>query len=300
MKIGFVGIGKMGAGMARNLLRAGHEVTVYNRSRDKAEALKADGAGVADTAAAAAKGAEAVFTMLANDLAVDATVWGQDGFGPALEKNAVHISSSTISVAFSRKLQQEHESRGQKYVSTPVFGRPDAAEKKQLVVVTAGDKQLLDRLHPLFESIGRKVFTAGDQPWFANAVKLCGNFMIASMLETFSEAFATVEKAGVKPQQFFDVMSELFGSPVYKNYGQKVVDRNFDPEAGFALALGLKDVRQVIELGQEVASPMPFASIIRDHLVSAIANGQEHLDWSSISLVSARNAGLKDAKTAGA
>lgn len=293
MQIGFVGLGKMGTGMARNLLRAGHQVTVYNRSREKAEALAKDGASVAASAAQAAEGKEAVFTMLSDDRAVEAVVWGEGGFRDALGPDTVHVSSSTISAALSRKLEAEHKGRGQRYVAAPVFGRPDAAENKKLVVVAAGDSKLLERLDPAFNAIGRKTFRAGDQPWYANAVKICGNFMIASMLETFSEAFATLGKAGVEGQLFLDVVSEVFGSPVYKNYGTNIVNRSFDAESGFALKLGFKDARLALELAQDENAPMPFASVIRDRFLDAMAHGQEDMDWSSLCLAAARSAGLQ-------
>ncbi len=292
MKIGFVGAGKMGSGMARNLLRAGHEVTVYNRTRAKAEALQHDGARVVDSPAETAIDAEAVFTIVSDDQAVAAAVLGEDGIASTLRKGAAHISSSTISVAFGRRLNEEHTGRGQAFVAANVFGRPEAAEKAQLIVVAAGENQALERLRPLFDVIGKKTFIAGDQPWQANAIKLCGNFMIASMMEAFGEAFATMRKAEIDQHTFLDVMCELFNSPVYKNYGRIVADQEFEP-AGFALKLGLKDVRLAIDAAQEFGAAMPFASILRDHFISAMAHGQENLDWSSIALVAARSAGLE-------
>src|SRR5882724_971728 len=186
MKIGFVGLGRMGSGMARNLLRAGHEVTVYNRSRDKAEALAASGAQVATSLADACRASEAVMTMLADDAAVEQVVFGEHGIAANLEKNAAHISHSTISTALARRLTAEHAARGQGYLSVPVFGRPEAAEAKKLLVVVAGPRDLAQRFHPLFDAIGRQTFEVGSEPWQANAVKLCGNFMIASMLESFA------------------------------------------------------------------------------------------------------------------
>ncbi len=281
----------MGIGMARNLMRADHTVTVYNRTRAKAEALGKEGASVANTPAEAAREAEAVFTMLADDAAVSEVVFGPDGIASALPTGSVHLSGSTISVLFARKLAQEHGNRNQGFVSSPVFGRPDAAEAKKLLVILAGDEKLIDRCRPLAEAIGRQTFVLGSQPWHANALKLCGNFMIVSMLEAFGEAFAVMRKAGIEEQHFLSVMAELFGSPVYKNYGTTLVERKFEP-AGFALKLGLKDVRQVLELGSEVDAPMPLASLARDQFVSALAHGQEKLDWSSIALVAARAAGL--------
>jgi len=291
MNVGFVGLGKMGSPIARNLLRAGHTVTVYNRTREKAGALARDGARVADSPAKASRQSEAVFTMLSDDHALGDVFFGEAGIASGLGHGAVHVSNSTISTAFARRLAQEHAAKGQGFVSAPVFGRPDAAESKKLIVVAAGESEAVERCRPLFDAIGRQTFVAGPEPWQANAVKLCGNFMIASMLEAFSESFATMRKAGIDPHLFLSVMIELFGSPVYKNYGATIADEKFEP-AGFALKLGLKDVRQAIEAAQEFGVALPFASVIRDHLVSAMAHGQENLDWSSIARVAARNAGL--------
>jgi len=292
MKIGFIGLGRMGIGMARNLLRAGHEVRAFNRSRDKAEALAADGAGVADSPAAACRGSEAVITMLADDPAVEQMVFGENGIAGALPRNAIHISASTISVALARRLDAEHRARGQKYLSMPVFGRPEAAAGAKLLVVAAGPLETIEQCRPIFEAIGRQTFVAGTEPSQANAAKLCGNFMIASMLETFGEAFALLRKAGVEPHAFLEIMSVLFGSPIYANYGRLVADGQFEP-AGFALRLGLKDVRLVLEAAGEFAAPMPFASLMSDHFLDAMAHGQAELDWSSFTRVSARNAGLE-------
>jgi 3-hydroxyisobutyrate dehydrogenase-like beta-hydroxyacid dehydrogenase len=291
MNIGFIGLGKMGTGMARNLLRAGHQLSVYNRTIEKAEQLVEDGAIAADSPAEASRNADAVFTMLADDPAVSDVVFGEQGIAAGLPRRAIHLSSSTISVSFARKLAEEHRNREQAFVSAPVFGRPEAAEAKKLVVLLAGDEAATERCQPLADAIGRTTFVVGKEPWQANAVKLCGNFMIASMLETFSEAFAVLRKSGIDEHDFLNVMVELFGSPVYKNYGTTIADRKFDPP-GFGLKLGLKDVRQVIELSGEAGAPMPFASILRDRLLSAMASGQEQLDWSSVSLIAARDAGL--------
>jgi 3-hydroxyisobutyrate dehydrogenase-like beta-hydroxyacid dehydrogenase len=279
----------MGSGMARNLLRAGHQVTAYNRSREKAEALAPEGARVGDSPASVCTGAEVVITMLADDAAVEQVVFGDKGIAAALGPTAVHVSSSTISTALARRLTEAHGIS--RYVSSPVFGRPEAAEKKQLVVVPAGETDIVERCAPVFDAIGRATFTAGREPWQANAVKLCGNFMIVSMLEAFGEAYATLRKAGVAPHLFLDVMNALFGSPIYANYGKMVADQKFEP-AGFALKLGLKDVRLALTTAEECAAPMPLASLVRDHLVSAVAHGQAEWDWSSLTLVAARNSGL--------
>lgn len=281
----------MGTGMARNLLRAGHQVAVYNRTRKKAEALADEGARVASSPADASREADAVLTMLADDTAVEQTVLGENGILRGLPAEAVHISQSTISTALARRLLREHAAKSQAYLSAPVFGRPEAAEAKKLVVVPGGDGALIERFRPLFDAMGRATFVAGSEPWQANAVKLCGNFMIASMLESFGEAFATLRKAAVEPSVFLDVMNALFASPVYLNYGRAIAEENFDP-AGFGLRLGLKDVRLALATAEECAAPMPIASLLRDHFLDALAHGQADLDWSSVAQVAARHAGL--------
>ncbi len=292
MNIGFIGLGKMGTGMARNLLRAGHKLTVCNRTREKTEALAKDGAVVASTPAEAASNAEALFTMLADDNALDEVVFGTDGIAATLPKDAVHVSSSTISVALARRLAGEHSKRQQVLVSAPVFGRPDAAEAKKLIVILAGNDKAVERVRPLADAIARQTIVVGPEPWQANTVKLCGNFMIASMIESFGEAFAVMAKSGIDHHHFLNAMVELFGSPVYKNYGTTAANRDFEP-AGFSLKLGLKDIKLAIEAAEAVGAPMPLASVLRDHLVSAMAHGQEQLDWSSLALVAGRNAGLE-------
>jgi 3-hydroxyisobutyrate dehydrogenase-like beta-hydroxyacid dehydrogenase len=277
--------------MAWNLLRAGNRVTLYNRTRSKADPLAAEGARVADSPADAVRDCEVVVTMLTDDYAVERAVFGDSGLASALKAGAIHISSSTISTNLARRLAAEHTKRGQHYVSAPVFGRPEAAEEKKLLVITAGPAQTVNRCQPVFDAIGRQTFVAGSEQWQANAVKLCGNFMIASMIETFGEAYATLRKANVAPHLFLDVINALFASPVYANYGRIIAEEQFEP-AGFALNLGLKDIRLALETAQECAAPMPVASLIRDHFLSAIALGQGESDWSSLARVAARNAGL--------
>jgi 3-hydroxyisobutyrate dehydrogenase-like beta-hydroxyacid dehydrogenase len=291
MRIGFIGLGKMGSAMARNLLRAGHQVAVYNRSRQKAEGLAGEGARAADSPADACRESQAVMTMLADDQAVEQVVFGENGVASGLAGGAVHISSSTIGTALARRLAAEHALRGQGFLSAPVFGRPEAAQNRQLIVVAAGPSELVELCRPLFEAIGRQTSVAGSEPWQANAVKLCGNFMLLSMIEAFGEAYATLRKAGVEPLVFLEIINGLFASPVYGNYGRMIAAERFEP-AGFALKLGLKDMRLALETAQECAAPMPLASLIRDHLLSAVAHGQADLDWSSLARVLSRNAGL--------
>jgi len=291
MRIGFIGLGRMGSAMARNLLRAGHQVAVYNRSREKAEALAGEGARAADSPADACRESAAVMTMLADDSAVEQVVLGENGVASALANGAVHISSSTIGTALARRLAAEHAQRGQGFLSAPVFGRPDAAESGKLIVVAAGPSELVELCRSLFDAIGRQTSVAGSEAWQANAVKLCGNFMLASMIEAFGEAYAMLRRAGVDLHVFQEIINGLFASPVYESYGRTIAEERFDP-AGFALKLGLKDMRLALETAYECGAPMPLASLIRDHFLSAVAHGQAELDWSSMAQVPARNAGL--------
>lgn len=266
-------------------------MVVYNRSREKAEAFVAGGASVADTPCQACLGCEAVFTMLADDHSMEEIVFGESGLLSALAPGGVHIASTTMSTALARRLEAEHARRGQQFVSAPVFGRPDAAEAQKLLIVAGGAEPTLARSQPLFDVLGRQTFIAGAEPWQANAVKLCGNFMIASLIETFGEAFATLRKANVPPQLFLEVMNTLFVSPIYANYGRMIALEKFEP-AGFALTLGLKDVRLALAVAEELTAPMPLASLLKDQFLAALAAGQAELDWSSMARVAARNAGL--------
>ncbi|HEX2710997.1 MAG TPA: NAD(P)-dependent oxidoreductase [Candidatus Acidoferrales bacterium] len=225
MKAGFIGLGSMGQPMARSLLKAGHELAVYNRTRSRAEALASEGAQVARTPAeACASGV--VMSMLADDHAVEECVFGRDGILSALPAGGVHTSFSTISTAFSRRLAEAHEGKGQLFVAAPVFGRPEAAAGARLVVVAAGPAQAIERCRPLLEAVSRKVIAVGAEAPSANTVKLAGNFMIAAMLEALGEAFALVQKSGVAPTQFLEIVNgSLFQSPVYENYGRIIVEQ---------------------------------------------------------------------------
>jgi 3-hydroxyisobutyrate dehydrogenase-like beta-hydroxyacid dehydrogenase len=292
MKIAFIGLGRMGTGMARNLLRAGHTVSVFNRSREKADALAGSGARVAISPANACVDAEVIMTMVADDYAVEQIVFGNDGIASAMKKDSIHVSHSTISTALARRLTAEHAERKQGYLSVPVFGRPEHAESKNLVVVAAGPSDLVDRCRPLFDAIGRQTFVIGTEPWQANVAKVCGNFMVIGMIESLGEAYATLRKAGVAPEMFLEIINSLMASPILALYGRIISQEQFEP-AGFALKLGLKDVRLVLAAAEECASPMPLASLVHDHLLSALAQGQGEMDWSSMTQVIARNAGLK-------
>jgi 3-hydroxyisobutyrate dehydrogenase-like beta-hydroxyacid dehydrogenase len=277
--------------MARNLLKAGHEVIAYNRTRTRAEELQSDGARVADTPGAASR-AEIVFTMLADDAAVEEVVFGDHGILAALPPGGLHVSTSTISTALAKKMFKAHAEKGQKYISAPVFGRPEAAADARLIVVAAGPAGSIDRARPILGANGPKIYLAGAEAWMANAVKLAGNFTIAAMLETLGEALALMRKTQIDPRLFLEVVNgSLFRSPVYENYGKIIADQKFDP-AAFKLRLGLKDLRLVLEAADEAQTPMPLASLVRDHLLSGMARGYAEMDWAALARVIAEDAGL--------
>lgn len=279
----------MGSPMARNLLRARHQVTVYNRTRANAEPLREDGAALADSPADAARGADALVTMLADDHAVEQAV---EGFLDALAPGAIHIGSSTIGVACSRRLAEKHAARGQIYVAAPVFGRPVAAAAAKLWIVAAGPPESLARCQPVFDALGRGTSIVGTDPWVANAVKLSGNFLIAAALESMGEAFALVRKSGVDAGQFLEIVNNaLFNSPLYAGYGGAIAKEQFEP-AGFKLRLGFKDLRLAQEAAEAAAVPMPLAGVLRDRYLAALARGEGHLDWAALARIAAVQAGL--------
>jgi 3-hydroxyisobutyrate dehydrogenase-like beta-hydroxyacid dehydrogenase len=292
MKVAFIGLGNMGAPMARNLIRAGHDVTVYNRTRAKAEPLAANGARIADSVARAVRGCEVAVTMLADDRAVEEAIFGADGMLHALPLDAVHMSTSTISVEMSKRLAMTHTALGQGYIATPVLGRPEAAATQKLWVIAAGPLELVERSQPLITAIGRGFTIVGRDPWQANMVKLAGNFIIVSLIETLGEAFALMRKAGIPVHQFLEIANTLFGSPVLGVYGQMIADEKYEP-AGFRMKLGFKDVKLVLAAAEEQAVPMPLAGIIRDHFLEGIALGYGDQDWAAIARVIAANAGIE-------
>lgn len=292
MNVAFVGLGNMGLPIARNLLQAGHTLTVFNRTRSRADALKGFKARVAETPAAAAQGAEALVTMVADDGALEAVMLGDAGALGALPRGAVHVSLSTISPKLSRWLAARHAVAGQAYVAAPVFGRPEAAEGKKLWVVAAGPAEALERVRPLLDAIGQGVIPAGDDAARANVIKLAGNFLLAAAIEAMSEAFTLARKAGVPPAELLEIVNgRLFRSPIYENYGTLIAQERYEP-AGFKLRYGLKDVRLVLGAAEDVAAPMPLASLIRDRYLSAVARGWGEIDWVALGRVAAVDAGL--------
>jgi 3-hydroxyisobutyrate dehydrogenase-like beta-hydroxyacid dehydrogenase len=294
MKLGFIGLGRMGSGMARNLLKAGHEVTVYNRTPERSRALATDGAKIAATVAEACR-VDALITMLANDDAVEEVVLGPDGAVSHLPAGTLHISSSTISVALSRRLADAHRAKRQRFVSAPVFGRPDAAAAARLYILVAGNPAAREAAMPLLNALGQRTFVVSEKPEAANLAKLCGNFLSASVIESLGEALALVERGGIDAATYVEFLTAtMFDAPVYRTYGPLIARRRFEP-AAFAAGLGAKDIRLLLGAAQDLRVPMPLASLLHDRFLRLLAGGGEQLDWSAIGGLAARDAGQEAA-----
>jgi 3-hydroxyisobutyrate dehydrogenase-like beta-hydroxyacid dehydrogenase len=296
MDIGFIGLGSMGLPMAANLLAAGHQLKVYNRTAAKADPLIQRGAELMSNAAAVASPGGIVITMVADDAALEGVVVGVDTIATRLAPGGIHISMSTIAPATSRTLANYHAEKGSLYVTAPVFGRPDAAAAKRLWVCTSGPASAKHKIAPLLEAMGQKTFDFGEEVGAANAVKLSGNFLIAAAMESIAEALAMLEKSDVDRVAAIEMLtSTLFACPVYQGYGKAIAQMRHTP-VGFQLPLGLKDMELVLKTSAEVRAPMPVAAILRDRFLSSIAKGRTELDWSGFALVARDDAGLPPPK----
>ncbi|MGZ3282003.1 MAG: NAD(P)-dependent oxidoreductase [Xanthobacteraceae bacterium] len=291
MNVGFIGLGHMGQPMALNLLKSGQRLVVYNRTRSRAEPLAAQGAHIANNVAEASH-AEVVITVLPDDAAVEEVAFRSGGILSTLPKNAIHISMSTISVALSDRLAEAHRNASQFYVAAPVFGRPEAAAAGKLFIIAAGPEAALALSHPLFDAMGQKTFAIGDRQPQANLIKLAGNFLIAASIECLGEAFALVRKSGIEPHRFLEILTgTLFTAPLYHTYGTMIADEKYEP-AGFKMSLALKDMRLALAVADATTVPMPTASLVHDHCLAGVAQGEGEADWSGLARLSARNAGL--------
>ena len=292
MKVGFIGLGAMGSPMASNLVAAGHAVTVWNRSSAACEPLASLGAKAVSTPERAAQG-EVLCSMLADDRAVREVIL-DSGLLDAMDRGTVHVNHATISVGLARELVAAHEERGLGYVAAPVFGRPDAAAAATLNILVAARAALVEQVRPLLEAMASRIWPLGEAPERANVAKIAGNFMLASAIESMAEASALARAHGISAADFLDVMTgTLFAAPAYQGYGKLIAEQQFKP-AGFPLPLGLKDVGLALAAGEGARVPLPFAGVLRDSLLEALAGGDEELDWSALSLVAARRAHLEE------
>lgn len=291
MKIGFAGLGGMGSAMAANLLQAGYGVKVWNRSPQAAQPLVSAGAVQARQPEELAE-VDVLITMLANDVATEQVVV-ESGLLQQLRAGAIHINMATVSVALAKRLALLHAERNVGYIAAPVLGRVDVAAAGKLNILAAGDPLLLAKVQPLFEVLGQQTWHFGDQPEQANIVKIAANFTLASAIEAMAEGSALVRNYGVSGADYLHMLtSTLFASPAYKGYGGLIAEEKFEP-AGFKLSLGMKDVGLALEAGANSHTPMPFASVLKDNFLDAVAQGDADLDWSALAKVAARRAGLK-------
>ena len=288
MLAGFCGLGRMGRPMAANLVAGGHSVRVWNRTTGKVP----EGAVECGSPAEAAQGASIVVTMLADDDSVQAVVLGEYGLLKGMAPGAIHCGMSTISMQLSQRLADAHDAAGQRFVAAPVFGRPDAAAGRKLWIVAGGDAAALDECKPLFDALGQGVFNVGSPPQ-ASLTKLCGNFFIAGLIEMFGEAFALAEKAGMDAPRLSETLARILfaNAPIAVGYGSRIAATQFEP-AGFAMPLGLKDVKLALQAAEELKVSLPVASILRDHFLESLAKGRESWDWGGMAAVLRESAGL--------
>jgi 3-hydroxyisobutyrate dehydrogenase-like beta-hydroxyacid dehydrogenase len=292
MKVGFIGLGRMGGAMARRLIDGGHDVGVYNRSADKLKPLLDLGAKQLGSIKAAAGYGDAVFTMLADDPAVTEVVTRSGGLLESLPKGGIHICAGTHSVGCIGKLKKLHDDAGQILLATPMLGRPEVVASGQAGMVLGGAQEILDRCRPLFAAIARRAFEAGADPVAAAAIKIANNFVLGCAIEAMGEGFSLVRKYDVVPDVFLDVMTDgLFACSAYKIYGKIIAEQRYQP-AGQRAILGLKDANFALEAGGAVGVPLPSGNVWRDRLVGAVAHGEAEHDWAVMAKDQARASGL--------
>ena len=291
--IGFVGLGSMGLPMAANLIESGYKLRVYNRTAQKAQPLAQKGAEVANSPAEVVEPGGIVITLLANDKALEEVVLGENGLFSKLGTDGIHLSMSTVSPATAQKLAELHQQQGSHYLASPVFGRPDAVVARKLWICLSGNEAAKERVRPVLDKLGQGVFDFGEKAGAANVVKIAGNFLIISAIEAMAEAFTLAEKNGIDRTQIANLFGQtLFACPIYQNYGHAIAQQQYEP-AGFKLSLGLKDVTLALQTAQESQMPLPFASLLHDRLIAAVAKGKGDIDWTGLALSVSEEAGLK-------
>ncbi len=291
--IGFIGLGKMGEPMARNLLRAGYKVRVYNRTSAKAQALAGEGAEVVAALRDVVAPDGIVVSMVANDHALEEIVLGESGIGKILGSGGIHVSMSTVSPQVAQKLSAHYQKQGATYLAAPVFGRPEAAATRKLWICMAGDGKAKERAKPILETLGQQIFDFGEKPEAANVVKLAGNFLIGSAIEAMAEAYTFAEKNGVSREMVADVFSQTFlACPIYQNYGKVIATQEYQP-AGFKLSLGLKDMNLLTSVAATSLTPMPLGNLLQERLLSAMSKGRADMDWTALAIGASEDAGLR-------
>jgi 3-hydroxyisobutyrate dehydrogenase-like beta-hydroxyacid dehydrogenase len=292
MKVGFIGLGRMGQAMAQRLIDGGRDVGVYNRTAEKLKPLIEHGAKALTSIKAAATYGDAVFTMLTDDAAVTEVVEQPGGMRDSLPKGGVHICAGTHSIACINKLSAVHKVAGQVLIASPMLGRPEVVAAGQAGMVLGGPKEAIARCRPLFTAIAGRLVEPGEDPLAATAIKIANNFVLGCAIEAMGEGFALIRKYGVTPETFYGVMTEgLFACGAYKIYGKLIVDEKYLP-AGQRAVNGLKDANLALAAGEAVGVPLPSGNVWRDRLVGAVAHGEGEHDWAVMAKDQARASGL--------
>lgn len=293
MGVGFIGMGNMGLPMAQNILKAGFPLTIYNRTKERGAAIIKQGCQWAESPAQLAERCDTLVSMVANDGALKEIVEGPTGIFQSAKKPSIHISMSTVSPELCTELEKKHREKGIAFLSAPVSGRPDRAKEGSLWIFLAGEAQAKKTARPILEAMSCKIFDLGEHPSQAALFKLCNNFMILSLIESFSEAAAMLEKGGISTEKAADVWgNSLFDAPVFHSYTPMVCKRNFS-DGGFALDLGLKDIRLLQSCADKAQVPMPFIAELQEKLLVCMNLGRAKYDWSAIALLTRELAGLK-------
>ena len=289
--IGFIGLGRMGLPMAQHLLDADFPLALFNRTASRADTLRQNGAQWADSPRELAARSDVVISIIADDAALRAIALGEDGILAGLKPDGIHVDMSTVSPDVTKELAPLYHDRGTHFVASPVFGRPEAAAAAKLWICPAGPAAAIDRCRPAFEAMGQGVIVVGEEPHLANVLKLVGNFFVIAGIETISEALTLAEKGGLQNETVLELIRALLPVPLFQGYGSRIAKQEFLP-AGFALALGLKDVGLMQKLAKDVAAPLPLADLADNHLRAAFARGRGDLDWGALATVIREMAGL--------
>lgn len=294
MKVGFVGLGRMGQGMAGRILDNGHDLLVSDPTPGQTDELVARGAATANSPAAASKDRDVIISMLPSDAILSAVLSGEGGLINGMSGECIHMAMGTHGVPATNGADELHNAAGQSFIACPVLGRPDLAAQGLLNLVPGGPAAAVEKVRPLLDIMGQRSIEVGESPQASAAVKIANNFVLGCAIETMGEAFSLVEKLGVRPEQFLDVMLKgLFGAPAYEVYGKLIVDKAWEGHGATAV-IGLKDANLALEAADVADIPLPSTHIWRDYLVKAIERGEGHLDWAVMAREQARASGLED------
>jgi 3-hydroxyisobutyrate dehydrogenase-like beta-hydroxyacid dehydrogenase len=286
-----IGLGRMGAGIARSIQQAGFTMRVYNRTAAKMQPLADEGATAAESPRDAATRADVVITNLMDDASVVDTVTGVDGILAGLRPGGIHVDTTTVSPRCARHLAALHAEHGSRFVAGPVLGRPDVAARGELRTFLAGEAGTIEECRPVVDAYTSLALNLGEDPGLASSMKLAVNYMLVATVELMGQVFAFGEKSGISPDMLNLVMGAFFGQPALQEYAQLIRGRDFS-DPGFTLSGAMKDMELMMQAAGDLRAPLPFGSIVREKLLTAAARGMEDLDWAAISEISRIQAGL--------